>query len=193
MTNSNHGNFDQFLTPEAMLTPGVAGSMSMMIANTLNYQFDLPNGWCILALSFVFGLLVLANSKPLLTRSVLYVLNSLVIFCVAAGTTTLGAKARADHAELFQLTTSAYAQANTATTQLQADYSKLSADSAALGIKIDAARRASAPAAEIDRMVQDRAEIDRKRSAVLKSLIDAEARAKADTPNKKGFFAPLRF
>ena len=188
----NNTNFDQFLTPEAMLTPGVAGSMSMMIANALNHNFDLPNGWSILVLSFVFGLLVLANNKPLLTKSVLYVLNSLVIFCVAAGTITLGAKSSSDHADLFSLTRPAYAQATTAS--MQAEYGKLSADSAALGLKIDAARRSGALAAEIDRMVQDRAQIDRKRSQLLQSIVDAEAKTKSPTTSTdRKFFEPLRF
>lgn len=191
MPNGNT-SLDQFLTPEAMLTPGVAGSMSMMIANTLHFQFNLPNGWLILALSFVFGLLVLANNKPFVTKSVLYVLNSLVIFCVAAGTTTLGSKSNADQAELFLLIQPAYAQSTTAA--MQADYGKLSADSAALGLKIDAARRAAAPAAEVNRMVQDRAQIDSRRAQLLQSIVNAEAKTKTPTTGTdKKFFAPLRF
>ena len=31
-------NFDKFLTPEAMVTPGIAGSMSMMFGNALHYN-----------------------------------------------------------------------------------------------------------------------------------------------------------
>ncbi len=34
--------FRDFLTPEAMLTPGVAGSMTMMITNALAINFGAP-------------------------------------------------------------------------------------------------------------------------------------------------------
>jgi hypothetical protein len=80
-----------FLTPEAMLTPGVAGSMTMMITNALATNFDMPRAWLGLALSFVFGLLVLVSSKGRLVKGLFYVLNSLVIFCVAVGANGLGA------------------------------------------------------------------------------------------------------
>ena len=41
----------QFLTPEAMLTPGVAGSLTMMITNALTQNFAMPRAWVGLALS----------------------------------------------------------------------------------------------------------------------------------------------
>lgn len=82
--------FQQFLTPEAMLTPGVAGSLTMMITNALAANFNAPRAWIGLLLSFVFGLLVLVSSKTLLQKSVFYILNSLVIFCVAVGANGLG-------------------------------------------------------------------------------------------------------
>lgn len=73
-----------------MLTPGVAGSLTMMITNALAVNFEMSRAWTGLVLSFVFGLLVLVSSKALLQRFVYYVLNSLVIFCVAVGANGIG-------------------------------------------------------------------------------------------------------
>lgn len=196
MPAKGNANLDQFLTPEAMLTPGVAGSMCMMIGNALHYNFAVPNGWSILALSFVCGLLVLANNKSMVTKGVLYVLNSLVIFCVAAGTATLSADSNpsSSHSEWYLLTWPAYAQP--ATDALQADYNRLSAQSAALEIKINAARGSAAASADIARMTQDRAEIDRKRADLLRAIVNAEAKSKgqaADSHKERTFFSPLKF
>lgn len=83
----------QFLTPEAMLTPGVAGSLTMMITNALTQNFAMPRAWVGLALSFIFGLLVLVATRNLLQKGVFYILNSLVIFCVAIGANGIGAGA----------------------------------------------------------------------------------------------------
>jgi len=99
--------FDSFLTPEAMLTPGVAGAMTMMITNALAQNFELPRAYTGLGLSFVFGLLVLAASKNLISKVVFYVLNSLVIFCVAAGASGIApapASTTTEHAELTSYT-----------------------------------------------------------------------------------------
>ena len=70
MTDSNSQNnspannpLAQFLTPEAMLTPGVAGSLTMMITNALTLNFAMPRAWVGLGLSFIFGLLVLVTTR----------------------------------------------------------------------------------------------------------------------------------
>ena len=110
--NSNddpRDRFQDFLTPEAMLTPGVAGSMTMMITNVLALNFAMSTAWTALVLSFVFGLLVLAAAKEWLVKAVLYVLNSLVIFCVAMGANGIGV-ARSGQASL-SLIPPAHAQA----------------------------------------------------------------------------------
>ena len=113
MNASNHNSsgssaIEQFLTPEAMLTPGVAGSLTMMITNALAVNFAMPRAWVGLGLSFVFGLLVLVTARSLLVKGVFYLLNSLVIFCVAAGANGIGAGAT-QRASL-SLTTRAFAQ-----------------------------------------------------------------------------------
>jgi energy-coupling factor transporter transmembrane protein EcfT len=48
----------QFLNPKSMITPGVAGSMVMLITNTLVIQFGLPGRWISLSLSFLLALVV---------------------------------------------------------------------------------------------------------------------------------------
>jgi hypothetical protein len=183
---------DKFLTPESMVTPGVAGSMAMMIGNTLHYQFNLPNGWSILVLSFVFGLLVLAKSGSLLTRAALYMINSLVIFCMAAGAISLSADVGSKQsAESFSLVQSAYAQQKTA--DLHAEYKKLSAQYDDLWGQLKAAP-SGANAGNLLQIIED---IDRKRAAVLRS-INADMTGKSTSAgaggsSEKKFFAPLKF
>lgn len=84
----------EFLNPNAMLTPGVAGAVTMMISNTFAAQFDLAAPWpavVALAVSFSVGLLVIANATiPYWQRFFYYVLNSFIIFTVATGSNTLG-------------------------------------------------------------------------------------------------------
>jgi hypothetical protein len=105
---SNQDPIQEFLTPEAMLTPGVAGSLTMMITNALATNFTMPRAWVGLGLSFLFGLLVLVSARQLLTKCVFYVLNSLVIFCVAVGANGIGVAS--SQQATISLVTSAYAQ-----------------------------------------------------------------------------------
>src|SRR5579862_7958237 len=84
------GPIDSFLTPEAMLTPGAAGALTMMITNVLGANFATPHAWTALALSFGFGLMVLVSDKRPLLKGIFYVFNSLIIFCVANGANAVG-------------------------------------------------------------------------------------------------------
>lgn len=85
---------EDFLDPKSMLTPGVAGSLTVLITGTLASQFGLPGNWTGLILSFLFGLMVWANTAmPLVQRAIFYVLNSLVIFSVAIGINEAGVAA----------------------------------------------------------------------------------------------------
>ena len=84
---------EEFLQPKAMLTPGIAGGVTMLIANALWVAFALPPRWTSLALSFVLGLLVFVakgGGVPLWQRAVYYLLNSLIIFSVSIGTNYVG-------------------------------------------------------------------------------------------------------
>jgi hypothetical protein len=84
---------DEFLQPKAMLTPGIAGGVTMLIANALWVAFSLPPRWTSLVLSFVVGLLVFVGrggGVPGWQRAVYYLLNSLIIFSVSIGANYVG-------------------------------------------------------------------------------------------------------
>jgi hypothetical protein len=81
----------EFLNPKSMLTPGIAGALTMLITNTLNQQFQLPGKWIALGLSFLLGTLVFSDKKTVIWQKILlYVFNSLIIFSMAAGTNIAG-------------------------------------------------------------------------------------------------------
>ena len=70
-----------------MLTPGIAGGIVMLITQSLSNSFQWPLAITAIALSFLVGLLVfITTSIPVWQRIVFYVLNSLIIFSVAVGT-----------------------------------------------------------------------------------------------------------
>ncbi len=78
-----------FLNPNSMLTPGFAGGVTMMITNALCAIFVIPVALTGLAISALFGTLVIATTGSWLQKGVYYVLNSLIIFCVAMGSGNL--------------------------------------------------------------------------------------------------------
>lgn len=171
--------FQDFLTPEAMLTPGVAGSLTMMITNALAVSFTMPRAWTGLALSFVFGLLVLASAKAVWQKAVYYVLNSLVIFCVAVGANGFAVQS-APQTAFLSLTTSAFAQAPTAPAPTLDYCSNLSA-------AIAAAQKEGASNEKILELVRP-----------CENLSQNIQKGNATAPNpaaapKKRFFAPWQF
>lgn len=95
------GTLSDFLNPRSMLTPGIAGSLTMAITNTLAAQFALPPNYSGLAISFLFALLVyISASQHRWYERVLYLaLNSLIIFSIALGTNQVGVAAR--HSDEF--------------------------------------------------------------------------------------------
>jgi hypothetical protein len=113
----------KFLTPEAMVTPGAAGGVIMLIATALSNNFaltQLNTSYLGLFLSFLFGVLILvANPRAWWERAIYYVINSLIIFCVAFGTGNLVAvkPAGSAHSSLAVFS-SAYAQ-DISTTNLE--------------------------------------------------------------------------
>jgi hypothetical protein len=102
-TEIDMSDMEKFLTPESMLTPGLAGGMTMGITNALAMQFALvaPGPALIaLALSFVFGLCVFSSKSAKRAAKLLFwVVNSLVIFTVASGSNSLGAAAATAQAQ----------------------------------------------------------------------------------------------
>ena len=88
---------NDFLNPESMITPGVAGGITMTITNTLTSQFSLPGRWTALAISFLCGLLVFVTKRFSFGKKlVFYVINSLIIFTVATGTNYYGTVAQTE-------------------------------------------------------------------------------------------------
>ena len=81
----------EFLNPKSMLTPGLAGGITMMITNSLWVQFALPQKWTALLVSFLFGAIVFSvKSVPIWQRPIFYLLNSLIIFSMGVGVNTMG-------------------------------------------------------------------------------------------------------
>jgi hypothetical protein len=95
MSNGNGAgsNPDGFLNPKSMVTPGAAGALTMMITNTLAKNFGLWPNWTALLISLIIGALVVfvpASSMFWLWKTLLWVVNSLVIFAMATGTNQAG-------------------------------------------------------------------------------------------------------
>jgi len=179
----------EFLTPEAMLTPGVAGALTMMISNALAVSFNAPRAGTGLLLSFVFGLLVLVSTKDLLTKSVFYVLNSLVIFCVAIGANSLGtASSRTTSSGVI---TSAFAQTSSPDVAGQ-DTTEVLKRCAAIGAEISKARAAGATDAEILKLVEPCQTISRE--ILSRGVLGGpnSELSKIDKEVAKPFFAPWR-
>lgn len=83
--------FSEFLNPNSMITPGAAGAFTMVITNTLCQQFDpLPLNYTGLAVSFLFGTMVFTYGASLVRRGMYFVINSLIIFVVAMGSSAIG-------------------------------------------------------------------------------------------------------
>jgi hypothetical protein len=158
------GTLDKFLTPEAMLTPGAAGGITMLIANALANNFGFTPSYIGLALSFLFGLLVMASVRKWWIRTTYYVLNSLVIFCVAFGSGNLvaskSAKARGETS--LSLISPAYAQDNGVASNsdavrnlvaLRDDYAKLDARYKKEAEALSALQKNGAPQEDIDKQI----------------------------------------
>lgn len=96
-TNQNTTNpLAEFLNPKSMLTPGLAGALTMTITNALWSSFALPKPWIALTLSVLLGLLTAgAAAIPIWQKAVFTLFNSLFIFSMAvgAGTTLVATQA----------------------------------------------------------------------------------------------------
>lgn len=202
-----------FLTPEAMLTPGIAGSVTMMITNSLALNFDISRAWTGLILSFTCGLLVLVATKNLWFKIVFYVLNSLVIFSVALGANgaaagVKGARTSATQS-LLSIVSAASAQDVGSSDALNSpewkSFSELSTQYALISTAIDTAKKNGSSADEIAKLEQQLSEIDKKRQDALAAVVKQQADHVKNNPNQitggpnsvinnqKTFFAPWRF
>jgi hypothetical protein len=83
-----------FLNPKSMVTPGMAGALVMFLSNAVCFQFpEIAPRWAALLLSFVLGGFVIAAAKlRYLPAAGFWLINSLIIFAVAAGSAGVAAK-----------------------------------------------------------------------------------------------------
>jgi hypothetical protein len=202
MQKPNNGVLDSFLTPEAMLTPGAAGALTMMITNALGVSFAAPRGLTALVLSFVFGLLVLVADKTLLVKGIFYILNSLVIFCVASGANGIGVS---QQRVSVNIVSTAFAETSDATPDdPQKLYQKLSEEYDALSKQIEDAKTRSVSKDDVLQLVAKRDEVQQKRAEVFAKMLKSQTGISIDDVKNKGvlggensevkklFFSPWR-
>lgn len=83
--------FNEFINPKSMLTPAIAGSFIMIIANTLWLQFALPQKWTALFLSYLFLIPILqVYSASILEKGIYFFFNGLIVFAMAVNTNFAG-------------------------------------------------------------------------------------------------------
>lgn len=85
--------WNDFLNPRSMLTPGIAGSVVMVIANTLWVEFMVPQKWTALTLSFLLIIPILIKFSASWIENVIYfTFNGLIVFALAINTNFAGRK-----------------------------------------------------------------------------------------------------
>src|SRR5689334_2715899 len=81
----------EFLNPKSMLTPGVAGGLTMLITNSVSTQFDFPANYTGLIVSSLLAFLIIKGVQAVWQElATLFILNSLMSFSIAIGTNTAG-------------------------------------------------------------------------------------------------------
>lgn len=76
-----------------MLTPGIAGSVVMVIANTMWIEFMIPQKWTALVLSFLIIIPILMQFGVSLIENIIYFMfNGLIIFALSVNTNFAGRK-----------------------------------------------------------------------------------------------------
>lgn len=68
--HDNEASMTDFLNPNSMLTPGFAGAVTMMITNVLCALFTIPVAPTGLAISALFGTLVVVSAGSLFRKSI---------------------------------------------------------------------------------------------------------------------------
>lgn len=96
MSGAKEGtHIEDFLNPKSMPTPAAAGAIVSLIAGALFKNFGLSVAFCTIALSFLIGLIVFqsrefkSKSSSIWSKGLLYIINSLIIFAMATGTTSV--------------------------------------------------------------------------------------------------------
>jgi hypothetical protein len=172
-SNVERSALDKFLTPEAMLTPGAAGGTTMLIANALANNFGLPPSYIGLLLSFLFGLLVLASARELWLRVIYYVLNSLIIFCIAFGSGNLIASNGNRTHGFLSIFAPAYAAVDSTgeLQKLRDEYTKLDAEHNNEVAKLSSLQKNGAPQSDIDKQNSLINDLQQKIAANLRSQV----------------------
>ena len=86
---------EDFLNPKSMPTPTAAGAVVALIAGALFKGFGLSVALCSIVLSFMIGLIVYqsrefkSNGMSKIAKLILYAINSLIIFALATGATSV--------------------------------------------------------------------------------------------------------
>ena len=76
-----------------MLTPGIAGSIVMVIANTLWLEFMIPQKWTALILSFLLIIPILIRfSASYVENAIYFTFNGLIVFALAVNSNFAGRK-----------------------------------------------------------------------------------------------------
>ena len=170
---------NDFLNPKSMMTPGAAGALVMFLSNAVCFQFpDIEPRWVAISLSFVLGGFVIASAKlRVLPRAGFWVVNSLIIFAVAAGSANFAAKAGSQAASgaaaaLALLVTSANAQEPKVTPPNATN------DSVSLKAQLDAAQA---------RIVQQQAQLENLQKAYAQAAQVAPRKPSSATQKDRFF------
>jgi len=77
-----------FLEPNSMLTPGIAGGLTVTITTALYNGFGLGFNWTALIVSCILAFLIISSidkQVKISLKTVYFVLNTLIIFSVTQG------------------------------------------------------------------------------------------------------------
>jgi hypothetical protein len=186
---------NDFLNPKSMVTPGMAGALVMFLSNAVCFQFpEIAPRWAALLLSFALGGFVIAAAKLRYLQAAGYwLINSLIIFAVAAGSAGVAAKSTgAVSAGATALANffipSAVAQPATASTatmtkvQLQAQLEAVNARLAAQQQQLLEAQQEAATADAQAKQAQAQ------HQALLQQALEAQKAKQAAAQNANRFF-----
>jgi len=167
----------EFLNPKAMLTPGIAGTFMMFLANGLIVPFpEMSPRFIALGMSFLIGGVVFYSQRlqraPVYQKAMYWVLNSLVIFVVGFGTAHIAADAtdtaKSAPGAFFPFVSSAYAQD---------------------GAKAEVTKKAATQAQRDTALLKQQLEKSQIENGKLKAqLLRKEGATATPPPKEKGFF-----
>lgn len=78
----------EFLNPKSMMTPGIAGGLTVSISLPIAFEFNVSFKWIALIVSLLFSLVTVlqfADVKTNILKGTYIILNTLIIFSVSVG------------------------------------------------------------------------------------------------------------